>query len=187
VPLLHFLHQAEPSSHLLICPLRATTIVDRLLLTIHPNSSKEHLWFIPTTAPYLLYHTSWTSLSLTIDSTSQDILLSLVWRSVCIYATLSSPQLYFAYFRTNRPYMQLCVWDWLLAISDEFEILRHRQRRCVGYFYNAVYLITRWVTLNIDGITCVAAEIISSASVRLFISPSPYRWMVCLFQSFSHL
>jgi hypothetical protein len=43
---------------------------------------------------------------------------------------------------SRRSCMQLCVWDWLLAISDEFEMLRHRQRP-IGYLLNGVYLITR--------------------------------------------
>jgi hypothetical protein len=38
--------------------------------------------------------------------------------------------------------LQLCVWDWLLAISDEFEMI-HRIERRVGYLLHGLYVTVR--------------------------------------------
>jgi hypothetical protein len=38
--------------------------------------------------------------------------------------------------------LQLCVWDWLLSLSDEFEMILHGEqyRR---YLYDTLYLVVR--------------------------------------------
>ena len=38
--------------------------------------------------------------------------------------------------------LQLCVWDWLLAVSDEVEMIRHINRR-VAYILHGLYFIAR--------------------------------------------
>jgi hypothetical protein len=42
----------------------------------------------------------------------------------------------------NYVILQLCVWDWLLTIAEEFEMIR-RIQRLAGYLLHGLYLITR--------------------------------------------
>lgn len=40
--------------------------------------------------------------------------------------------------------VQLCVWDWILALSDEFRMLRRNYGRpCLGYCLSGVYFVLR--------------------------------------------
>jgi len=39
--------------------------------------------------------------------------------------------------------LALCVWDWLIAVSDELEMVRHGERR-LRYLVNGLYLIARF-------------------------------------------
>jgi len=48
-------------------------------------------------------------------------------------------------FISNTVDFQLCVWDWLLAVSDEFEMIRIGKRR-LRYFLHGVYFIARCVS-----------------------------------------
>ena len=45
----------------------------------------------------------------------------------------------------NNAILQLCVWDWLLALSDEFEMICRSKRRLL----HGVYLISRYVIPSI--------------------------------------
>ncbi|KIM86339.1 hypothetical protein PILCRDRAFT_4842 [Piloderma croceum F 1598] len=38
--------------------------------------------------------------------------------------------------------LALCVWDWLLAVSDEVEMIRHIKRR-IAYILHGMYFVTR--------------------------------------------
>ena len=54
------------------------------------------------------------------------------------------------------------MWDWLLALSDEFEIVRRGERRLV----HGVYLISRYVIPSIGSTSYDATDIILAASLR---------------------
>lgn len=43
---------------------------------------------------------------------------------------------------SNVMALQLCVWDWVIAIADELEMFHYGERR-LRYLVNGMYLIAR--------------------------------------------
>ena len=76
----------------------------------------------------------------------QGIYLLLVWRSV-ILASFSGPH-FLSFLLTLVS--QLCVWDWLLALSDEVKMIR-RGQRVHRYILDMVYFVVRWVVISVRG------------------------------------
>ena len=58
------------------------------------------------------------------------VCLAVSWQFICFSTAISYSNL------------QLCVWDWLLAVSDEVEMVRHIKRR-VGYILHGLYFVAR--------------------------------------------
>lgn len=82
------------------------------------------------------------------DPAPPDIHFRLLIQQYVVVAclTVSLPSVcsqFHNFFRIlNYVILQLCVWDWLLAIADEFEMIR-RIQRLAGYLLHGLYLITR--------------------------------------------
>jgi hypothetical protein len=77
------------------------------------------------------------------DSTAPDIRFrNEVTQYVLVVCLAVSRQ--FIYFPTAISYsiLQLCVWDWLLAVSDEVEMI-HRIKRRVAYIVHGLYFVAR--------------------------------------------
>jgi len=64
--------------------------------------------------------------------------------------------------------LTLCVWDWLLVVSDEIIMIRHCQRR-IGYLIHGVYLITRICPIFSFVFTILLAESRSINTCRVLV------------------